>query len=71
MFQNGSMPESAQHPTDRPQLVSPPEMRAAAETVRAVTVPTPLLGCPWHTEGQLWLKPENLQTTGSFKIRGA
>jgi threonine dehydratase len=34
-----------------------------------VAVRTPLLPSPWSA--QLWLKPENLQPTGAFKVRGA
>ncbi|MGH8881322.1 MAG: threonine ammonia-lyase [Stackebrandtia sp.] len=65
------MPETASRQAEDANLVTLPELRAAADVVREITVPTPLLGCPWHSDGRLWLKPENLQTTGSFKIRGA
>jgi threonine dehydratase len=48
------------------------EVRAARERIRGVAVRTPLLrlpleGCPC----EIWLKLENLQPIGSFKLRGA
>jgi threonine dehydratase len=54
---------SAQTPT----LVSIDDVRAAADRVRRVAVETPLL----RFRDLGWVKPENLQPTGSFKIRGA
>ncbi|OLE29377.1 MAG: threonine dehydratase [Actinobacteria bacterium 13_1_20CM_3_71_11] len=48
-------------------LVSIDEVRAAADSIRGHAVRTPLL--PFGDE--LWLKPENLQPVGAFKIRGA
>lgn len=42
--------------------------------LRPVLLPTPLLRCPALDDisgYQVWLKPENLQRTGSYKIRGA
>ncbi|MEP6562206.1 MAG: threonine/serine dehydratase [Nakamurella sp.] len=50
------------------QLVTIEQIRDAAELIRPYAVRTPLLASPW--EG-LWLKPENLQPIGAFKIRGA
>jgi threonine dehydratase len=47
---------------------------AAWEVVRPVLWPTPLLRCPALDQisgYEVWLKPENLQHTGSYKIRGA
>jgi threonine dehydratase len=53
-------------------LVGIGDVRAAAERVRGLAVRTPLLPCPWADTGRpLWLKPENLQPVGAFKIRGA
>ncbi|RJL32432.1 threonine ammonia-lyase [Bailinhaonella thermotolerans] len=52
------------------ELITVDDVRAAAERVRGVVVRTPLLPCPWD-EGELWLKPESLQPTGAFKLRGA
>jgi threonine dehydratase len=51
-------------------LVSLEDVRRAANLVGKVAVRTPLLAAGW-ADGHLWLKPENLQVTGSFKIRGA
>ena len=53
-------------------LVSIEDIRHAAASVADVTVRTPLLRCSWIDAGDtFWLKPENFQVTGSFKIRGA
>jgi threonine dehydratase len=53
-------------------LVTLEEIRAAAEAIRGTAVRTPLLPCPWApADRPLWLKPENLQPIGAFKIRGA
>ena len=48
------------------------EIRRAAETVRGTAVRTPLvpLRAP-EVETEIWLKLENLQPIGSFKLRGA
>jgi threonine dehydratase len=51
------------------ELVELDEVRAAASNLAGVAVRTPLLPSPWSD--RLWLKPESLQPTGSFKIRGA
>jgi len=53
-------------------LVGLEELRAAQQRIAGVAVRTPLLPCPWAAEGtrRLWLKPESLQPTGAFKIRG-
>ena len=54
------------------RLVTIDEIRAAAEILAGVAVRTPLLPQPWAEPGrQLWLKPENLQPVGAFKLRGA
>jgi len=57
-------------------LVSLPEIRAAAERLRGIAVRTPLLpfGIFAGQDGpsaQLLIKPESLQPTGAFKLRGA
>lgn len=58
-------------------LVTLHEIRAAAALLRGIAVRTPLLplelpGGGGGAQGlTLWLKPENLQRTGAFKIRGA
>ena len=54
------------------ELVTIDDVRAAAERIKGVAVRTPLLPCLWgDPERPLWIKPENLQPTGAFKIRGA
>ncbi|SOE01094.1 threonine ammonia-lyase [Blastococcus haudaquaticus] len=60
--------------TAQPPLVSGAEVEAAAGLLVDVVRHTPL----WHSRGladrvggPVWLKCENLQRTGSFKIRGA
>jgi threonine dehydratase len=50
-------------------LVTIDDVRAAAKRIEGVAVRTPVLPCRW-ADG-LWLKPENLQPIGAFKIRGA
>ena len=50
------------------------EIVRARERVAGVVLETPLLppmGLEVPGENELWLKAENLQITGSFKIRGA
>jgi threonine dehydratase len=54
-------------------LVTLDDLHAAQKRIAGLAVRTPLMPCPWadtdaHT---LHLKPENLQPTGAFKIRGA
>ena len=52
------------------ELVGLAEIRAAARWLEPVAVRTPLV--PWaRREPRLLLKPESLQPTGSFKLRGA
>jgi threonine dehydratase len=51
-------------------LVSVDEIRAAARRLSGVTVRTPLVPYP-RSEPALLIKPESLQPTGSFKLRGA
>lgn len=53
-------------------LVSIDDIRDAARTIAGVAVRTPILRAWWAGPGtDFWLKPESLQVTGSFKIRGA
>jgi threonine dehydratase len=50
------------------------DIEAAAERLAPVAVETPLLRSAALDEvagGTVWIKPENLQVTGSFKFRGA
>ncbi|HIW60884.1 MAG TPA: threonine/serine dehydratase [Candidatus Stackebrandtia excrementipullorum] len=51
------------------ELVTLDRIQHAADTIAEHAVRTPLLPAPWA--GPLWLKPENLQPIGAFKIRGA
>jgi threonine dehydratase len=53
-----------------PSLVSVDEIRAAADRLTGVTVRTPLVPFP-GVDPRLLVKPESLQPTGSFKLRGA
>ncbi|OZM71722.1 threonine dehydratase [Amycolatopsis antarctica] len=53
-------------------LVTIDDIRAAADRIHGTAVRTPLMPCPWAgTDRPLWIKPESLQPTGAFKIRGA
>ncbi len=51
-------------------LVSVEDIQQAAGRLQGVLSPTPLLPCPF-ADPPLLLKPESLQPTGSFKVRGA
>lgn len=62
--------------TDLPALKPPTfaEIEEAAEAIKAVAIRTPLLENAEINErmgGRLFIKAENLQRTGAFKIRGA
>jgi threonine dehydratase len=48
------------------------DVKLAQRRVRGVALHTPLVPCPGSAEGRtLYLKAENLQPTGAFKLRGA
>lgn len=54
--------------------IEPAEVEAAAELLRDIAIRTPMEGSRWLSAtvgGPVLLKCENLQRTGSFKIRGA
>jgi threonine dehydratase len=51
-------------------LISLAEIREAAGLLASVAVRTPLVPVP-RLRGELLVKPESLQPTGSFKLRGA
>ncbi len=53
----------------RTHLVTIDDVRRAATRITGKVLRTPLLSAPWA--GGLALKPESLQPTGSFKVRGA
>lgn len=56
-----------------PELVNVAAIEAAAARIRPAARITPLIAVPWpgEGEGELWLKCENFQPMGAFKIRGA
>ena len=60
-------PAEAGHQPKLP--VSLADIEAAAGRLAGVAVRTPLLRLP--LDGEVYVKPENLQRTGSFKFRGA
>ncbi len=47
------------------------EIEAAAERIRDFAIRTPLVRLDTDSAAEIWLKLENLQPIGSFKIRGA
>lgn len=50
------------------------EIQKAAERLKGVAAETPLMYSTYFSKesgNQIWIKPENLQNTGSFKLRGA
>src|ERR1700745_4065061 len=60
--------------TDNPLPVTPADIDAAARVIAPYAVRTPLLSPPVlsaHVGANVFLKPEMLQRTGSFKFRGA
>lgn len=62
------MSSSATGSAEERELVGLDRILQAAELIAPYAVRTPLLASPWPG---LWLKPENLQPIGAFKIRGA
>ena len=57
-----------------PEVVELKDIEAAAKRLASVAVETPLLHSPALDDvagGTVYIKPENLQVTGSFKFRGA
>lgn len=53
-------------------MVTIDDIRVAATRIRAFAVRTPLLPALWADgDRPLWIKPENLQPIGAFKVRGA
>ncbi len=57
--------------TNGPTLVTLDDVRAAAVRVVGSCLRTPLLPARWGGNGATWVKPESLQPTGAFKLRGA
>lgn len=54
-----------------PEVPTLDEIRDAARRIREDVLRTPLVRLDGTAEPELWLKLENLQSTNSFKIRGA
>ncbi len=53
-------------------MVTIDDIQSAATRIRAFVVRTPLVPALWADEDRpLWIKPENLQSVGAFKVRGA
>jgi threonine dehydratase len=52
-------------------LIPLEEIRAAREVIAGTVVRTPLVGLQVDASAQIYLKLENLQPIGSFKLRGA
>jgi threo-3-hydroxy-L-aspartate ammonia-lyase len=54
------------------QLVTIDDIRTAADRIRDYVMRTPLVPARWaDSRRPLWIKPENLQQIGAFKVRGA
>jgi threonine dehydratase len=54
------------------QLITLADIQAAADRIKDAVVRTPLIPALWaDPDRPLWIKPENLQAVGAFKIRGA
>ncbi|TCP56617.1 threonine dehydratase [Tamaricihabitans halophyticus] len=53
------------------QLITVDDITDARERLAGIAVRTPLLSVPENSRNRLWIKPENLQPVGAFKIRGA
>lgn len=54
-----------------PTMVTLQDIQQARTLLRRVAVRTPLVACQLPDGRQIFLKPENLQPVGSFKLRGA
>ena len=54
-----------------PPLTSLDVIARAAARIRTTVVRTPLVDVSWRAGRPLWLKCENVQVAGAFKIRGA
>jgi threonine dehydratase len=59
---------TATFPLDADGLLASALLRQAARRIRATFAPTPLVFCEAR---RAWLKLENLQVTGAYKVRGA
>jgi len=66
--------ESTSQPFTPADKLTIQAVEEAWSILRPALWPTPLMRCPALDElsgYQVWIKPENLQRTGSYKIRGA
>jgi threonine dehydratase len=52
-------------------MVTLQEIQQARSLLHNIAVRTPLVSCKFGDERQIYVKPENLQPIGSFKLRGA
>src|SRR5829696_8496736 len=53
-------------------MIGPEDIEAARRRLQGVALRTPLVPCPRSEEDRaLYFKPESLQPTGAFKLRGA
>jgi threonine dehydratase len=52
-------------------MVELSDIQAARALLRGVAVRTPLVNCKLPDRRRIFIKPENLQPVGSFKVRGA
>src|SRR5450432_3230496 len=52
-------------------LITVEQVEEAQQNIALIALRTPLVGCPADSAVDLYLKLENLQPIGSFKIRGA
>ena len=53
-------------------MITLKDVQSAQQRIRDVAIRTPLIQCPDRAADRtLYFKPENLQATGSFKLRGA
>src|ERR1700741_4985103 len=61
------------HPTEKlPSVISLKEITEAQQRIKGKAIHTPLIRFyADNFPGEIYLKPENLQPIGSFKIRGA
>ena len=53
------------------RLTTTSDIKQASARIRGIAVQTPLVDVSAQSRRPLWLKCENLQVTGSFKLRGA
>ena len=52
-------------------MVTLKDIQQARSLLRNIAVRTPLVLCKLPDDRQIFIKPENLQPIGSFKLRGA